>query len=95
MFVLGLFSGCSVNYALSDQEPNNHAADYKANNTTDVDPKLSPEQKAIIAKERQEFDKIQRIKCQDAKLDLVEAEADKNRGQINQVLKRMQKYCNP
>ncbi|MCF2948391.1 hypothetical protein L0668_09755 [Paraglaciecola aquimarina] len=91
-FILGLVSSCSINYSLSD-EPQNTAD--KTQNETVAEEVLTPEQKAMMAKERQEMQKIQKIKCQDAKLDLVEAEATKDIGLINQVTKRIQKHCQP
>lgn len=55
---------------------------------------LTAEQKGLVAKERKEVEKIQKIKCQDAKLDLLEAEAAQDRGRVNRVTKRIQDLCN-
>lgn len=81
-------SGCSVNYMLSDKPTSN-----EVETSVEVAPQLTSEQKAILVKERKEVAKIERIKCQDAKLDLLDAEAAKDRGAINRITKRMQQLC--
>ncbi|WP_158967517.1 hypothetical protein [Paraglaciecola sp. L3A3] len=79
LFFCGLASSCSFNYGPSTEE---HASESQ-----------EADSKEKISHEMQELNKMRKIKCQDAKLDLVEAEASKNIAQINLVTKRIQKYC--
>ncbi|MDU0354339.1 hypothetical protein RS130_10715 [Paraglaciecola aquimarina] len=87
---LGVISACSVNYETGSAKADKST---EVENYIEANEPSTPEQKAQLAKEMQEHEKITKIKCQDAKLDLVEAEATKNMSIIKQVTTRIQKYC--
>jgi hypothetical protein len=87
---LTCLTGCSVSYPLSSKEP---AVVKKVEKHIEANKQLTPEQKAQLAKEAKEVERIRKIKCQDARLDLLQAEADKDIGRINQINQRLQKQC--
>ena len=54
---------------------------------------LSKEEKAKLKKEREILLQTHKAKCQDAKLDLVQAEGNEDRNAINVANNRIRQYC--
>lgn len=86
--VIGLLAACGTTHFPLNQKQN--MAEQAIRDETK---NLTPEQKALLKKEKQALLETQKAKCQDAKMNLVEAEGNKDLNGVNVANKRIRQYC--